>query len=53
MSRVNKTRFHLPDGPAQQERDALLATRGDRSIEALDWLYSHDASLIETNHAHP
>ena len=53
MSRVNKTRFHLPDGPAQQERDALLATRGDRSIEALDWLYSHDASLIDGNHAHP
>ncbi len=53
MSRANKTRFHLPDGPAQQERDALLATRGDRSIAALDWLYSHDASVIDANHAHP
>ncbi len=53
MSRANKTRFHLPDGPAQQERDALLATRGDRSIAALGWLYSHDASVIDGNHAHP
>ena len=53
MSRANKTRFHLPDGPAQRERDAQLATRGDRSIEALGWLYSHDASVIDGDHAHP
>jgi len=46
MSRANKTRFHLPDGPEQQARDALLATRGDRTIEALGWLYGHDASAI-------
>ena len=46
MSRANKTRFHLPDGPAQEARDAQLAIRGDRSIEALGWLYGHDASAI-------
>src|ERR1700730_3625180 len=47
MSRANKTRFHLPDGPAQQERDTQLATRGDRSIAALGCLYGHDASVID------
>jgi salicylate hydroxylase len=46
MSRVNKTRFHLPDGLAQQARDAELAVRGDRTIAALGWLYGHDASAI-------
>jgi len=35
MARANKTRFHLSDGPEQQARDTLLATRGDRTIEAL------------------
>ena len=47
MSRANKTRFHLPDGLEQQARDAELATRGDRTIEALGWLYGHDASAID------
>jgi salicylate hydroxylase len=46
MSRANKTRFHLPDGPAQQERDAELGRRGDRSIPAIGWLYGHDAAAI-------
>src|SRR5438477_514059 len=31
MSRANKTRFHLRDGPAQQARDAEWAKAGDRS----------------------
>ena len=47
MSRANKTRFHLPDGPAQRARDALMATDGDRSIPAIGWLYAHDASAVE------
>lgn len=47
LSRLNKLRFHLPDGPRQQERDAELAIRGDRSIEAIGWLYGHDAAVIE------
>lgn len=47
LSRANKTRFHLPDGPAQQARDAEMATSGDRSIPAIGWLYAHDASAIE------
>jgi len=47
LSRVNKTRFHLPDGPAQMARDAEMAVRGDRSIEAIGWLYGHDAEKID------
>jgi salicylate hydroxylase len=43
MSRANKTRFHLPDGPAQEARDAEWARAGDRSPEALRWLYDFDA----------
>jgi salicylate hydroxylase len=46
MSRANKTRFHLPDGPEQQARDASLAVQGDRTIPAIGWLYAHDASLL-------
>ncbi|MGO8919004.1 MAG: FAD-dependent monooxygenase [Stellaceae bacterium] len=47
LSRLNKLRFHLPDGPRQQERDAELAVRGDRSIDAISWLYGHDAAAID------
>ena len=43
MSRANKTRFHLHDGPAQEARDAEWARAGDRSPEALRWLYDFDA----------
>ena len=46
MSRANKTRFHLPDGPAQQARDAEWARAGDRSPEALRWLYDFDAGAL-------
>jgi salicylate hydroxylase len=47
MSRANKTNFHLPDGPAQQERDARMAlgTAGFAD-NAMAWLYEHDASVI-------
>jgi salicylate hydroxylase len=47
LSRANKTRFHLPDGPAQEARDAEMATRGDRTLPAIGWLYAHDASTLE------
>jgi salicylate hydroxylase len=44
MSAGNKTRFHLPDGPDQRERDSQMAA-GSRiwPFNALDWLYNHDA----------
>ena len=47
-SRENKTRFHLPDGQQQEERDAQMA-RGstDWSLNAIAWLYGHDSAVIE------
>jgi len=47
LSAANKTRFHLPDGPEQEARDAEMA-RGatDWSIDAVAWLYGHDASAL-------
>ena len=41
MSAQNRERFHLPDGPAQRERDAQLARGGPDP--AVAWLFSHDA----------
>ena len=42
-SAVNRMRFHLPDGPEQQARDAAMANGGDRSLDNIAWLYDHDA----------
>ena len=47
MSRANKTRFHMPDGPGQQARDAEWARAGDRSPDALRWLYEYDPAALE------
>jgi hypothetical protein len=47
MSRANKTRFHLRDGPAQQARDAEWAKAGDRSPDSLRWLYDFDPAAVE------
>ena len=48
LSATNKIRFHMPDGPAQKQRDGEMA-RGatDWSREAIAWLFQHDAELIE------
>jgi salicylate hydroxylase len=46
LSRANKTRFHLPDGPEQEARDAEWARASDRSPEALRWLYEFDAGKL-------
>jgi salicylate hydroxylase len=49
MSAANKTRFHLPDGPDQEERDAQMATgTTDWSSSATAWLYGHDSGAIES-----
>ncbi len=50
MATNNKIRFHLPDGPAQQERDAKMAAGGtDWSVKAIAWVYSYDAAAaVET-----
>jgi salicylate hydroxylase len=47
MSRANKIRFHMPDGLAQRTRDAEWARAGDRSPDALRWLYDHDPAALE------
>ena len=46
MSRANKTRFHLADGPSQEARDAEWARARDRGPDALRWLYDFDASTL-------
>ncbi|HEY3291193.1 MAG TPA: FAD-dependent monooxygenase [Anaerolineae bacterium] len=48
LAAANKARFHLPDGPAQQARDAEMARGGtDFSLEATGWLYGYDAGAPE------
>jgi salicylate hydroxylase len=41
ISRGNGVRFHLPDGPAQEARDAAMASAFGLSAD-IDWLYGHD-----------
>ena len=41
MARRNGQRFHLPDGPEQQARDAAMASSFGISPE-IDWLYGRD-----------
>jgi salicylate hydroxylase len=50
LPEINKMRFHLPDGPAQQARDAQMA-RGttDFSPKAVAWLYGYDARSPESS----
>ncbi len=48
MSAQNKVRFHLPDGPEQEERDRQMATQStDCSINAVAWIYGHDAGIVD------
>jgi 2-polyprenyl-6-methoxyphenol hydroxylase-like FAD-dependent oxidoreductase len=46
MSRANKIRFHMPDGLAQQLRDAEWTRSGDRAPDTLRWLYDFDAAAV-------
>ncbi|SNT55014.1 salicylate hydroxylase [Asanoa hainanensis] len=41
LSRGNATRFHLPDGPQQRDRDAAIASTYGLSPD-IDWLYGFD-----------
>jgi salicylate hydroxylase len=47
MSRANKYRFHMPDGPEQEARDAEWASTPDRAPAALRWLFAHDPAAID------
>jgi salicylate hydroxylase len=43
----NKEQFHLPDGVAQQERDAQLASgTAGFALDAVAWIYGHDAAEV-------
>ncbi|HKE78804.1 MAG TPA: FAD-dependent monooxygenase, partial [Solirubrobacteraceae bacterium] len=45
LSTDNKRRWHLPDGPLQQARDAEMAAGAtDFSFDAVAWIYEHDAA---------
>ena len=47
LSTSNKTRFHLPDGPEQEARDAEMAAGAtDWSFKAVAWIYEHDAAAV-------
>jgi salicylate hydroxylase len=46
----NKTRFHLPDGPGQEARDAAMAKgQTDWAYRAVAWVYAHDASILDAS----
>jgi salicylate hydroxylase len=48
LSTINKTRFHLPDGPEQRARDEAMASGStDFSIKAVEWIYGHDAGALD------
>ncbi len=48
LSETNKTRFHLPDGATQRQRDAEMAKGAtDWSFAAVAWLFEHDAEVVE------
>jgi salicylate hydroxylase len=50
LSTDNKTRFHLPDGERQRERDAAMAGGGtDFAIKAVEWIYAHDAAAVDAS----
>jgi salicylate hydroxylase len=47
MSAHNMLRFHLADGPEQEEHDRQRATQStDWSINAVAWIYGHDAGIV-------
>jgi salicylate hydroxylase len=47
MSRGNKERYHLPDGPEQQARDAAVAETRERAPETMRWLFGFDAAALD------
>ncbi|MGV1010592.1 MAG: FAD-dependent monooxygenase [Dermatophilaceae bacterium] len=54
LSTQNKTRFHLPDGPQQRQRDAEMAAgTTDWSEAAVAWIYDHDARSLDPGTSPP
>lgn len=49
VSADHKTRNHLPDGPAQRERDERMASSATgMSFESVAWIYQHDAARMSS-----
>jgi salicylate hydroxylase len=46
MSRANKIRYHMADGPDQVARDAAMVASRERAPESMQWLFGHDAGVI-------
>ncbi len=47
----NRERFALPDGPAQEARDAKMALSGaDFTPQLINWLFGYDAEKLEPVH---
>jgi salicylate hydroxylase len=46
MSRANKHRYHMRDGPEQQARDAAMAATRERAPESMQWLFGFDAGVV-------
>lgn len=46
MSRANKIRYHMPDGPDQVARDAAMVANRERAPESMQWLFGHDAGVV-------
>ena len=47
MSRANKHRYHMRDGPEQGERDAAMVANRERSPETMRWLFGFDAGAVD------
>jgi 2-polyprenyl-6-methoxyphenol hydroxylase-like FAD-dependent oxidoreductase len=47
MSRGNKTRYHLADGPEQQARDSAMSATRERAPETMRWLFGYDAGTLD------
>jgi salicylate hydroxylase len=48
MSRANKHRYHMPDGPEQQARDAAMVVTRERAPESMQWLFGFDAGAHQS-----
>jgi salicylate hydroxylase len=46
MSRANKHRYHMPDGPEQEARDTAMAATRERAPESMQWLFGFDAGAV-------
>jgi salicylate hydroxylase len=46
MSRANKHRYHMQDGPEQEARDAAMVAQRERSPETMQWLFGFDAGDV-------